>query len=390
MEEFKNYIERAVMAKDLSSFPQRKGFGYTTSFVIPELGTTEGIYRSLLPCMILNRDTNIRALPLGITSHLESISVNEKQYEIREKAIQVSDHIVFPFVSYSLEPIINRIKEINPKLKISYFIDFNYYFIPESYPFSNEYGKADKIAIIERNIAMVDQIIVTNKALYNFLGPELSTKEHIKGRGTDMVYQPLYFDKNLIPEDMARIVNPEKEKRFGFVLNNYHFSDINFIKGVLQDFMKEYSGKAQIVIIGFNGYHKGKNYLANINFEHHKTIPYFNYFETLNELAIDCFVIPAKPIPFNNTSKNYIKYLEFARLGVPVIAPNITPYSEIIEHNGNGVLCDKKETWTHQMKIFLEDPGKFEQQANMASATSLDFDINDKESIEKLMRIYEI
>ncbi len=396
MKEFEQYIQKAVSAKNLSEFPQRRGYEYTVSFVTPEIGTAEGIYRTLLPCMVLNRETTIRAIPLGTTSHLESVSINAKDYMILRKAIEVSDHIVFPFVSYSLGPDnplgpnIEEIRKINPKTKISYFIDFNYYFIPESYPFSNEYGKADKIAIIERNIAMVDQIIVTNKALYNFLGPELSTKEHIKGRGTDMVYQPLYFDKNLIPEDMARIVNPEKEKRFGFVLNNYHFSDINFIKGVLQDFMKEYSGKAQIVIIGFNGYHKGKNYLANINFEHHKTIPYFNYFETLNELAIDCFVIPAKPIPFNNTSKNYIKYLEFARLGVPVIAPNITPYSEIIEHNGNGVLCDKKETWTHQMKIFLEDPGKFEQQANMASATSLDFDINDKESIEKLMRIYEI
>ena len=391
MKEFAKYIEKVANAKNLSEFPQTKGFNYTVSFIQPVLGTTEGIYRVLLPSMILNRETTIRALPLGlILEPMESISINEKDYKLKELAIQASDHIVFPFVSQPLEPILELVKDINPKVKVSYYIDFNYYFTPESYPFADEYNTADKVAIIERNIAAVDQVIVTNKALYNFLHTELATKEHIKGCGTKIDYQPLLFDKNLIPEDMARIANESKVKRFCFVLNNYHFSDINYIKGVLKDFMKEQAGKAQIVIVGYDGHHKGKNYLGSLNFEHHKTIPYFNYFETLNELAIDCFVIPASPNRFNTTSKNYIKYIEFSRLGIPVIAPNIDPYSDVISHNGNGILCDKKETWTFQMKTFLDDPEKFKSMEGMATATSLDYDINDPENINKLMRIYEI
>jgi hypothetical protein len=293
-------------------------------------------------------------------------------------------------VSQPLKPIIDWCLTHNPKLKFSYYIDFNYYYTPDSYPFSNEYSKAEAIEIIEDNILHVNQVILTNHSLYNFLHTNLSEKPQFKGCGTELTYQQLYFDKTLIPEDMALIKNDGKKKRFGFVLNQRQFSDINYIKGVLKDFMKEHAAEATLVILGFNGVHKGKNYLSGLDIEHHARVPFVDYFEKLNSLAIDCFVIPASPNQFNKTSKNYIKYLEFSRLGIPVIAPDIEPYKRIVSPNGNGVLCDKKESWTFQMGTFLKDPDKFEGMLVHSAATSLDYDINDSDNLDKLLQVYDL
>ena len=265
MKEFAKYVERVEKARNLSEFPQVKGHEYTVLILQPEGGTTEGIYRSLLPALVLNRDTKIRCLPLGYSDHMESVSINEKAFELKTKAIEIANHIVFPFVSQPLKPIIDHCKEINPKVKFSYYIDFNYYFTPDSYPFANEYNKAEAIDIIEDNILHVDQAIVTNHPLYNFLYAQLSEKSQFKGCGTELTCQPLYFDKTLIPDDMARLKNSGKKKRFGFVLSQKHFSDINYIKGVLKEFMEKHAAEAKLVFLGFNGVHKGKNYLSGID-----------------------------------------------------------------------------------------------------------------------------
>ena len=56
-------------------------------------------------------------------------------------------------------------------------------------------------------------------------------------------------------------------------------------------------------------------------------------------------LIPAKDNKFNETSKNYVKYLELAYLNVPVIAPAIKPYLDLISTNQNGFLCSEKEDY---------------------------------------------
>jgi glycosyltransferase involved in cell wall biosynthesis len=99
-------------------------------------------------------------------------------------------------------------------------------------------------------------------------------------------------------------------------------------------------------------------------------------------------LIPANKNQFNDTSKNYIKYLEFAYMNVPVIAPNILPYSDLIKTNENGFLCDDKETYAFQLETMLSEPVKFESSLGLAYATATEYNIADKANIEKLIRIY--
>jgi hypothetical protein len=392
MKKFKEYIEKLRWAKNISEFPVKKDHDYTVSFIMPEVNTSEGIYRSLLPSMHLNNQTTIRALPVGLSEQKQSISINQKDYAIKKGLAEISDHIVFPFVSYPLEPILSELKSINKKLKFSYCIDYNFYFLPDSYPFMNEYSSADAIASIEKNITLVDQVIVTNRSLYKYLHVELSKKENIKGCNTNICYHPLFYDKELIDEVNFPEENPKKKgkKRFGLVMNQTHFPDLNFIKGILKEFLKTYSGQAEIVLLGWNGDYKNKNYLNNIEVEYHSFVPFFEYFQKLVDLNIDCFIIPAKPNKFNDTSKNIVKFMEFTRINKPVILPAIEPYKAIAINNDNAVLCDEKDTWKFAMEVFLKDPQKYDGLKDRAFVSIIENEISDPDNLKILMEIYEI
>jgi glycosyltransferase involved in cell wall biosynthesis len=390
MKEFRTYVEKAQTAKMLSEFPAKKDVDYTVAIVLPESNTAEGIYKSLLPAFHLNRLTTIRVLPLNITPQIDSIGINEKGYEIKAKLCKVADHIVWPFVSYPIAGEIEEARKHNPKVKISYYIDFNYYNLPDSYPFVEQYGKAEHIANIEKNIIAADQVIVTNRELYKFLGVELSGKEGIKGCGTEICMQPLFFDRKLFPKLTEKEKPKSKKVRFGMVLNHTHFSDLSFIKGILKEFFNAHKNEAELVVLGWNGVYKDKNYLSNLNAEYHPPVNFFDYPEKLKSLNIDCFIIPAKNNKFNQTSKNIVKFYEFSALNIPIIAPNIDAYRDVIEQNGNGVLCDTKEEWKFELETFLKAREKYEDFADRAYASLIDHDISDKSSIETLMGLYEI
>ena len=390
MKKFIEYTQHLLNPGKKSDFPVKKEFDYTVGFIQPEMGNMEGIYRTLMPSMYLTTETTIRCIPVCITIYQDSLSINQKEILLRKEFAQACNHIVLPFTSLSQEENIKNLKEHNPKLKFSYYIDYNYYFMPDSYPFVNEFGGADNIANIEKNIILVDQVIVTNNSLRNFLLFELSKKEHIKGCKTIISYQPLFFDKGFT-ENITLVENKKRKKvRFGMVLNKTHFSDISFIKGILKELLKKHSGEIELVVLGWNGDHQGKNYLESLNIEYHESIKFFDYFNKLNELDVDCFIIPGKVNKFNETSRNYIKYIEFTRIGKPVICPDFEPYKSIIAHNDNGILCGDKESWLHELETFLSDRNKFEVIKDRAFNNVLDYEISEVDNIKKLMDIYEL
>jgi glycosyltransferase involved in cell wall biosynthesis len=102
----------------------------------------------------------------------------------------------------------------------------------------------------------------------------------------------------------------------------------------------------------------------------------------------DVLLIPANKNTFNNTSKNYVKFLELAYLNIPVLAPNIKPYSDLISTNKNGFLCDEKEDYLMQMEAMFEFRQKFDDVLGSAYATVMDYDITIKSNIDILSNIY--
>lgn len=71
------------------------------------------------------------------------------------------------------------------------------------------------------------------------------------------------------------------------------------------------------------------------------------YYRTL---TWDIGFIPLADTVFNR-SKSYLKFLEQAALGIPVVAANVGPYAEAIDHGVNGLLANSKA----EMKQYLSD-----------------------------------
>lgn len=387
----KNFIKYIGAITDNPFVP--KEAKHTTTILLPELDTTEGIYRSLLPSYIFNGMPDYRVIIMGLTEKV-GISHNAKDFIITEKLIKESDHIIFPFVSFPLQMAVDEIRDIKPSMKFSYYIDANYYLMPDSYPHAKEYKLAKMIDLIECNIKAVDQVIVTNKALKDYIADKLEERHKGVVFNTKIVWQPLFILPELTKVQYEN--KPVKGKVKVLIIGDeYHFTDINWIKGTLLNLKVKYKETIEIHIIGFNGKRGDKNYLSDLKFEYHERVSYFKYFELIKHIGPDVLLIPANKNTFNNTSKNYIKYIELAYLNVPVIAPNIRPYGNcpesqdnIIATNQNGFLCDTKEDYMMQIESIFTAKEKFDSVLDLAYATGVDYDIKAGNNIEILKKIY--
>ena len=387
MKDFVKYIN----TMNNEPFPPKKA-NYTTTILMPELDTTEGIYRTLLPAYIMNKLDDCRVCVIGITERT-GIGNNAKDYLISQRLIKESDHVVFPFVSYPIQPIIDEIRKVKKEVKFSYYIDFNFYTVPESYPHAKEYMIAKMIDVIEMNIKAVDQAIFTNKALRDYVGDKIAEKYKEKF-GTNLVWQPLFVLPEIMKTDYEMKVEKDKVKVL-IIGDEYHFSDINWIKGILYTLKGKYKDKVKLIMLGFNGLKGKNNYLRDLDFEYKERVPYYKYFELLTHISPDVLLIPANKSTFNNTSKNYVKYLELALLNVPVIAPLIKPYGgnpaskdNLIVTNQNGFCCESKEDYLMQLECMFTAREKFDGVLGTAYATATDYNIALPGNIEILTSIY--
>lgn len=59
-----------------------------------------------------------------------------------------------------------------------------------------------------------------------------------------------------------------------------------------------------------------------------------------------------------NDSKSHIKALEYAALGIPVIASNVGPYKQFVKHGVTGFLVsnDSPHLWQHYLDVLARDP----------------------------------
>ena len=73
--------------------------------------------------------------------------------------------------------------------------------------------------------------------------------------------------------------------------------------------------------------------MKGIPFQHIPYIDFFDYYQSIIDLAFGVVLIPARDNYFNRTSKNYAKWLEFTNIDVPVIMPDIEPYNKVVRHN---------------------------------------------------------
>ena len=300
--------------------------------------------------------------------------------------------MVFPFLTYSLEPIIQEIKKYKPTIKIGYHVDFNFYAVPGSYPFSELYNNKEVHSIIEKNMRIVDRVFVSNRNLAEAIY-EKTDEKYKKGYIDNIVHQPLLFNKDYF-DDVSENEDRDKPTKFriGIIADPSHLPDLNYVKGILSEVQNKHKDKVEVVVVGFDGFHKKRNYLKGFDFTYVPRIDIFDYYQKVNDLSFDLFIIPAKDNVFNQTSKNYIKYIELAYLNVPVIISSviqdIMPEKFRVQHNGTGLVCKEKDNWLQEIDQGINKTDKIKQITYAAYEHILNYNIQIPNNLKLIESLY--
>lgn len=71
-------------------------------------------------------------------------------------------------------------------------------------------------------------------------------------------------------------------------------------------------------------------------------------------LDFDIGIAPLKKHPFN-LSKSPIKAMEYAARGIPIVASNVGPYADYVEHGVTGFLADRDGEWLDYLQLLITD-----------------------------------
>lgn len=77
------------------------------------------------------------------------------------------------------------------------------------------------------------------------------------------------------------------------------------------------------------------------------------YFEMVKHVRAEVGLAPVKECDFNR-SKSAIKWLEYSLIGIPTVASDTSPYSDVIEDGHTGMLCSTKDEWKNAIKTLLD------------------------------------
>jgi glycosyltransferase involved in cell wall biosynthesis len=88
----------------------------------------------------------------------------------------------------------------------------------------------------------------------------------------------------------------------------------------------------------------------------------------------DIGLAPLASNPFNE-SKSRIKVLEYAALGIPVIASDVLPYREFVDHGITGFLANSPKEWREHLLYLLKNPIIREEMGMAAKEKAAQFTI---------------
>lgn len=179
-------------------------------FVSPQL-TSKHLYKFILPFFSFYND-DIHTAITDLSKYNPFEQIVRLDSTLTSEEILWANYIVFPFTTMDLTKeygLYDAIREVNPHCKIVFFVDFNFYELPEQHPHKELFGFENILTQTELNILMSDLCLVSNLQLKSYLYKRLS--ESVKTKFKEIEHIPVVF--NAIPY----LIDPE------IVLQNVDF-----------------------------------------------------------------------------------------------------------------------------------------------------------------------
>lgn len=189
---------------------------------------------------------------------------------------------------------------------------------------------------VRRSIAASDAVTCTTEPLAEILG-KFNDNVHII---------PNYLPKWVLDWERPHT----KRLSIGWMGSGTHNMDWDFCGPHIKRFL-ERNPKIEFRVIG-------TQYPESIGLKSTDQVVCDNWYAQVEDcwkaIDFDIAVIPLRPHVFNN-SKSHLKFLEFASLGIPVVAANAGPYSNAIKHGETGFLVKQDHEWGKYLRMLTND-----------------------------------
>lgn len=229
-------------------------------FISPRINRYD-MYNMIQPCLYFNHYSE------RITCVLKGLALDKKElettYDTEDAVTMTHDEIkrahmiVFPFESEDLLPQFAQYRRINPKVKIVYCVDFDYYNIPQShYQYAAITGR---IPIIENNIkgmsgiAGADYIMVSRPELREHISQKLG------GYPVSAMQIPSLMGNEAVLSDINLKLPPASKKkrriRIGVFTDQFRAPDFEYHKKIYLWIQKEFAKDVDLFFYGADPYY---------------------------------------------------------------------------------------------------------------------------------------
>lgn len=285
-------------------------------------------YRIMLPAWTLNTtDTHSTIINDLRPWHNENRNI-PFDMPFYDDMIRWAHYIIFPTIissNQSFRQLLNTFRHLNPNVCLVMDIDDDYLQPSPYHPNFKSFTSDFKINLMS-NLRVMDMITCTHQRLY----------EYYKRPISPMRFAPL---PNLMtcltePQQMAPPGTREKANEtihLGLTVNRTQFEDLLTVVQPLKQLLKARPGRFKITLFGWDGKlyinRSIREALRNIPHQYIPPVLLKDYFATLHALQYDIALMPLCENNFNRMKSNH-KLLQYAQMGVPVVAPDLPPYNE--------------------------------------------------------------
>lgn len=186
--------------------------------------------------------------------------------------------------------------------------------------------------------------------------------EVLRKRHDNVVVLPNYVD-----EEILSIQRPRRDRvTIGWAGGDSHLKDLAMVTRELRRFFKR-NEDVDFHTMGTD-YRKVLGLPGRFTPWHHNP---FNYYR---DIDFDIGIAPLERTPFNR-SKSYIKALEYACLGIPVVASDEAPYRDFVLDGVTGFLVRDEHEWSRRLWTLVNDEAMREEMGAKARQHAANFTI---------------
>lgn len=159
------YAEQFIETDEFDIPPEKK-----ILYVAPQL-SSKHLYKFILPFFSFYNERVFTAIT-GLTKYDPYEQIVKIDAVLQSNEIQWADYIVFPFTTQDLSKqygFYEAVREVNPNCKIVFYVDFNFYLLPDEHPHKELFEFPTIMDSTEKNILFADICLTNNYLLRNYL-----------------------------------------------------------------------------------------------------------------------------------------------------------------------------------------------------------------------------